>query len=217
MKLYFSLDVESSGPAPGLYSMLSLGLCVVGAYHKQFYRELKPITYRHKIEALKVGCLGLRCLEQIRRHDAHYNPESGDFSPRRVLHWLTTHGEPPLRVMCDLNNWVRAVAGSNRPVIVAAPAAFDCSFVNYYFAAFFDGTNPFGHSAEDINSFYRGAVGNPDAHVEDLKIPDTRNSPHNALEDALYQARCFETALAHLGIQTLGSTPERYEQQHVID
>lgn len=37
---YFSVDVETAGPVPGLYSMLSFGACVVGEPESSFYAEL---------------------------------------------------------------------------------------------------------------------------------------------------------------------------------
>ena len=43
-ELYFSVDIESAGPIPGVYSMLSLGACVVNDTSQTFYVELKPIT-----------------------------------------------------------------------------------------------------------------------------------------------------------------------------
>lgn len=198
-KLYFSADIEASGSVPGLYSMLSLGFCVVGAREKNFYRELKPITYRYKLEALKVGSLGLRCLEEIQKEDPRYDPKSKHFSPRCVLRYLTRNATPPYKAMCELNNWVRAIAGTNEPIIAAAPASFDVSFISYYFAQFFKGQNPFRHKSEDINSFYRGVSRNAYAHCKDLEIPDTRNPEHNALEDAMHQAKEFEHVLSLIG------------------
>ena len=51
--LYFSADVETDGPIPGPYSMLSFGIAVAGSFDGQtfrrpgrratFYRELRPI------------------------------------------------------------------------------------------------------------------------------------------------------------------------------
>ena len=61
--LYISADVETDGPIPGPYSMLSFGLAVVGSYDghhferrqagdETFYRELRPISERFQDEAL---------------------------------------------------------------------------------------------------------------------------------------------------------------------
>jgi hypothetical protein len=61
---YFSVDIESSGPIPGRYSMLSLGACVVGNPGESFYVELKPISADFVPEALKVSGLDLAVLER---------------------------------------------------------------------------------------------------------------------------------------------------------
>ena len=181
--------------------MLSFGLCVVGAPHKHFYRELKPITYRHNSEALKIACQGLRLLEDLKKRNPCYDPTKPEFNARCVFRQLTRNAEPPWRAMRDLNNWGLATAGIHKPIAAAAPTSFDCSFINYYFATFFTGKNPFGHSAEDINSFYRGVVGDPEAHTSDLKLPDARNPPHNALEDALHQEKEMRWSLEKVGYE----------------
>jgi hypothetical protein len=41
---YFSVDIESSGPIPGKYSMLSLGACAVDDPDVAFYVEFKPTS-----------------------------------------------------------------------------------------------------------------------------------------------------------------------------
>jgi ribonuclease T len=93
-----------------------------------------------------------------------------------------------------------ATSGSNGTkddealVFVGFNAAFDWSFVNYYFYQFF-GQNPFGFAALDIKSLYMGAA--------DCNWSDTRSSrmtealaprqigDHNALHDAIFQAELF--------------------------
>lgn len=41
---FISVDVETAGPIPSEFSMLSLGACVVGRRDEGFYMELKPIS-----------------------------------------------------------------------------------------------------------------------------------------------------------------------------
>ena len=41
---YFSVDIETAGPIPGKYSMLSIGACVVDDPSQSFYAELQPIN-----------------------------------------------------------------------------------------------------------------------------------------------------------------------------
>jgi hypothetical protein len=43
-EIFISVDIEASGPVPGIYSMLSLGACIVGNATERFYIELRPIN-----------------------------------------------------------------------------------------------------------------------------------------------------------------------------
>ncbi len=65
---YFSADIETDGPIPGPFSILSFALVYAGSYdgktfrrpndyRKTFYRELKPISENFQIEALEVNGL----------------------------------------------------------------------------------------------------------------------------------------------------------------
>jgi hypothetical protein len=66
--VYFSADVETDGPIPGPYSILSFALVYAGSfdghrfqrptsYEQVFYRELKPISSSFEPEALRVNRL----------------------------------------------------------------------------------------------------------------------------------------------------------------
>ena len=192
-KKYFSVDVETSGRIPGKYSMLSLGACVVGETSIQFYRELKPISTEFLPEAMKVSVLGLRCLEKLRTSE-EFDPNSSSFNPAKVLAILDEHGERPQQVMADFASWILQNSRGYKPVEAAAPIKFDGMFTAWYFNQFYPGENPFGHNGEDINSLYRGATGNPKDHISQLRIRGD-NLPHNALEDAILQAREMEEVL----------------------
>src|SRR5213594_1170875 len=57
--VYFSVDVEASGPVPGLYNLVSIGVVPVGRYEgiwrpedERFYVELKPISGGFDREAM---------------------------------------------------------------------------------------------------------------------------------------------------------------------
>src|SRR5271169_4844785 len=65
---YFSADVETDGPIPGPFSILSFALVYAGAfdgkhftppedYKRTFYRELKPISENFQPAALRVNGL----------------------------------------------------------------------------------------------------------------------------------------------------------------
>ena len=53
---YIMVDIESDGPIPGDYSMISIGAVVVDAnLDKTFYARLKPISEKYVPEALAVS------------------------------------------------------------------------------------------------------------------------------------------------------------------
>ncbi|BCQ39453.1 hypothetical protein ERHA54_20560 [Erwinia rhapontici] len=63
-EIYISVDVETSGPIPGEFSLLSIGACLVQDPLMSIYIELQPDSPRHDEEALKVSGLSLEYLQQ---------------------------------------------------------------------------------------------------------------------------------------------------------
>ena len=68
LDVYFSADVETDGPIPGPFSILSFALVFAGTfdgqrftvpqnYQQSFYRELKPISDDFEPDALRVNGL----------------------------------------------------------------------------------------------------------------------------------------------------------------
>ena len=122
-KKYISFDVEASGPTPGKYSMLSLGACIVGDTSVQFYREIKPISKNFVLEAMRVGALGLRCLDDLKGQE-EYDPKSKNFNPAKVLELLQEKGDAPEKVMAEYANWIKTNTAGFKPVEAAAPIKF---------------------------------------------------------------------------------------------
>lgn len=56
-ELYIAADVEADGPIPGPYSMISLGMSVVGKPEYTFYTEIKSISDDFIPQALEVSGL----------------------------------------------------------------------------------------------------------------------------------------------------------------
>jgi hypothetical protein len=209
-KMYFSLDVEASGKTPAKSSMLSLGAYLVGT-GETFYREIRPIhnprdAGTYELDAIRVGCSQLECLRDGKKYARkEFDPSKKNpyFDPRAVLEEIIAKGERPEKAMFDFGEWVKDRTGKGpnpgrtkyRAVAAAAPASFDCSYVNVYFDLFhYD--NPFGHTAEDINSLYRGLMENANAHIGQLKIGYKNPREHHALEDAKEQGKKMEYILA---------------------
>jgi hypothetical protein len=178
---YFSADVETDGPIPGPYSILSLALVYAGRFdgvHFErpqnfgltFYRELKPISESFEPEALVVNGL-----DRER---------------------LIVTGQAPSRVMSDASHWVRSIAGSNKPVLVAYPLSFDWSWLHWYFVRFSDSGSPFGYSrCFDIKTAVAVKTHLPIAKAGRAQLPQwlrsDRKHSHNALDDAIEQAEIF--------------------------
>lgn len=171
---YISVDVETAGPYPLRYSMLSIGACLVQDPQVGFYIELQPAT----MEALP-GALAI-C----------------DFSMAE----LAEKGAPPTEAMRRFARWVEQVTPPRtRPIFVALNAPFDWMFVNEYFHHYLS-YNPFGHSALDIKAFYMGltgvAWGRTSMRYLAARYLEGRKLTHNALQDARDQAEIFASILA---------------------
>lgn len=168
-EIFVSVDIESSGPIPGEYSMLSIGACLVDAPDTVFDRTLKPLNRNADPEALAVTGLTLEVLE--------------------------LSGMEPQQAMTEFGWWVSAACpGDAVPVFVGLNAPFDWSFVNYYFHRFC-GSNPFGFTALDIKAYYMGVTGSSwrdtRSSVMDSRLRPTERGNHNALQDCVYQAELF--------------------------
>jgi DNA polymerase III epsilon subunit-like protein len=171
---YISVDVETSGPYPGEYSLLAIGACVVDDPDKTFYVELKPVSDHATEEAIAIH--GLSLVE------------------------LAERGLEPAEAMNLFKDWLAAqTPAGQRPIFVGFNAAFDWMFVNDYFHRFL-GYNPFGHAALDIKSFYMGSAGVAWAETTMRYVSPRylthQHLTHQALRDALDQADIFYKMLA---------------------
>jgi len=168
-EIYICVDVETAGPIPGQYAMLSIGACLVEDTSTNFYVELKPDRSDYLNEALAISGLSLNSLME--------------------------HGIDPQIAMKAFADWVnRVVPKDSRAVFVALNAPFDWSFINDYFYRYL-GNNPFGHSALDIKAFYMGYAGvswceTSMKHISTFLLQE-KHLIHNALRDAQDQADIF--------------------------
>ncbi|MBN1485654.1 MAG: 3'-5' exonuclease [Chloroflexia bacterium] len=175
LEAFVSVDVETAGPHPSRYSMLSIGACLVADPERTFYVELQPIHAEALPQALAVTGLDM---ERLRRD-----------------------GLPPAEAMARFAEWLEdeVPASEQRPIFVAFNAPFDWMFVNDYFHRFL-GHNPFGFTALDIKAFYMGLTGVPwtETNMSSLsaRYLDHRQLSHHALRDAQDQAELFQKLLA---------------------
>lgn len=168
-EVLISVDIETSGPIPGEYSMLSIGACLVDDDQTCFEAKLKPISKNADPKALEVAGLSMEA--------------------------LLAHGEDPAVAMLRFSVWINEIAPQgSAAVFVGFNAAFDWSFVNYYFHRF-TGANPFGFTALDIKAYYMGAAGVPWGDTKSsrmaMRLHPRQIGDHDALHDAKYQAELF--------------------------
>jgi DNA polymerase III epsilon subunit-like protein len=174
-ELYVATDVEADGPIPGPYSMLSLGMAVVGRPDLSFYTELRPISDEFVPEALAVAGL----------------------DRERLLREAPTAEE----AMDAASRWVHGLRAHGRPVFLAAPAVWDGMFVHWYFVRF-AGKNPFGGtgSGVDLRSYWMGKTGcewsqtRKSTLIRQLGLAGLTHT-HHAGDDAVELAKIFEAAL----------------------
>lgn len=175
--VFISVDVETSGPNPSDFSMLSIGACLVDDPSLSFYVELKPVGDGFRQSALDVSGLTMEGL-------------------------AATGTEAPV-AMEQFATWVdRVVPDGHSALFVGFNAPFDWMFVEDYFQRYL-GRNPFGHSAVDVKAYYMGMTGSSWAetsmrHLAPRYLGGTPLS-HNALEDARAQARLFDAIRSEAG------------------
>ncbi len=167
---FISVDVETAGPTPGDYAMVSIGACPVDDPDRGFYIELKPDRDAVVESALAVSGLSMETLR--------------------------AEGTDPRQAMEEFAQWIRDVVPpqTHRPVFVGFNAVFDWMFVNEYFVRY-GIENPFGHGGLDIKSYYVGMMGSTweQTSMRHLSPKYLAGRPlsHNALGDARDQAELF--------------------------
>ena len=151
------VDIESDGPIPGDYSMISFGAVLVDTKLDQtFYGKLRPISEKWIPDALAVS----------------------GFSREETMAF-----EEPAKVMGDFQAWITEHS-KKKPMFFSDNNGFDWQFINWYFHHFL-GTNPFGHSSTNIGSLYKGLTKDMFVNFKDLrKTKHTHNPVDDAMGNA---------------------------------
>jgi len=190
MDAYFYADVETDGPIPGPYSMLSFALVYAGSFDGKtfrrptqreptFYIELRPISEAFQPEALAVNGLDRTA--------------------------LLRDGVDPTDAMNRASRWIRHMTGNARPVLTAYPLAFDWTWLYWYFVRFCEDGSPFRYShCFDIKTALAvkarlpiSASGRSQLREE---LRPVRNHTHHALDDAQEQAEIFANIFEWRGV-----------------
>jgi len=145
---YIMIDIESDGPIPGDYSMISFGAILIDEQlDKTFYGRLKPISDKYIPEALAVS--------------GHTREDTLSF-------------DDPAQVMTEFKEWMERTC-KDRPIFISDNNGFDFMFICWYFHHF-TGENPFGHSSQNLGSLFKGMEKNMSKSFKHLR--KTRHTHH---------------------------------------
>lgn len=177
-EVYVSTDVETDGPIPGPYSMLSFGSAA--------YLPDKTLlaTFSATLDTLP-GAVG--------------HPDTMAWWATQPHAWAAarTDTRAPEQVMVEYANWLDELPGL--PVFCAYPAGFDFTFV-YWYLIRFTGRSPFSHSALDIKTYAMALLGRGYRASTKRNMPmswfDPAPHTHVALDDAIEQGALLANMLA---------------------
>lgn len=169
--VYFSVDVETTGPVPSIGALLSVGIVT--------YREEEPHGWDSIYKVIKNRFL-------------HCDPATLSWwmtqDPQRWKE-ATELGENEHDIAHQLDDWIcDLVPNEKERCFVANPVAFDWPWINDLFLRHL-GRNPFGHRALCIRSMHYGLTtaewGGERSEWGDFEVKP--EIPHNALSDAMAQ------------------------------
>lgn len=159
---YFVVDVESDGPAPHLYSMVSFGAVVLDEkLDRTFYGKVRPISDLWIPEALAIS--------------GHSREETLLFPDPEIT-------------MRAFSNWVKTqTSKGTRAQLVSDNNGYDFMFVAYYLWRF-TGECVFGHSSRNLSDLYRGMQRRMKSSFKGLR---KRKHDHHPVNDAVGNAEAM--------------------------
>jgi DNA polymerase III alpha subunit (gram-positive type) len=154
---WIMIDVESDGPIPGDYSMVSFGAVIVdNDLDKFFYGATKPISDKWIPEALSISNISRE------QHEQHNDPAG---------------------VMESFKDWIEEHS-IGRPLFISDNNGYDYMFMHWYFIHFL-GKDPFGHSSTNLGSLWKGMIKNTYRNFKHLrKTKHTHNPVDDAMGNA---------------------------------
>lgn len=172
-EIYVSTDVETDGPIPGVYSMLSFA----------------SAAYLPDKQLIGTFSANLATLPGAVTH-----PKTMEWWQNQPEAWTAcrTDLQSPEVALQNYLLWLKALPGL--PVFVAYPAAFDFMFI-YWYLIRFTGESPFSHSALDIKTYAMAMLKKPYRRSTKENMPtrwfDPFSHTHLALDDAIEQGALF--------------------------
>ena len=183
-EIYVSTDVESDGPIPGVYSMLSFGSVAL------LPDKTIVDTFSANLETLP---------------QAEQDEDTMDWWKNQPEAWEACRREQlkPAEAMKAYAAWLNNLPG--RPVFVGYPASFDFMFIAWYLNKFAD-ENPFSFVALDVKTLAFSLLDIDFLDVYKSRMPrrwfDENAKSHVALADAHEQGLLFCNILSEMRQRT---------------
>ena len=113
----------------------------------------------------------------------------------RVRAWFETNGTPPRAALEQLDAWLRAEVGPNRPVIIGSPVTFDFMWLYWYWWRLMNTMPVFGFSGLDLRSYFMGSHGVGFLGTGKQRYlrhyPNEHSHTHDPLDDARQQGQIW--------------------------
>lgn len=166
------IDVESDGPCPGLYNMISFALVSLADPARGFLGHVAPILDHG-------GIAQARAVSAV------------SFEKQRTF-------PKPEAVMDEARIWLDDLTSGKRPIFWSDNPAFDWQFWNWYCHRFL-GANPAGFSARRIGDLDAGRRGEP-LNTNGWKKRRLTPHTHNPLDDARGNAEALRWILSQMDV-----------------
>ena len=171
---YISVDIETDGPIPWPYSMISLGACVLTL------EDGILDTFEVNIKPLEGG---------------QQDPKTMDWWAGKTEAWdyAQKDQKTPEQAMSAFRHFISSSAG-RKPVLIQFPDGFDFMFL-YWYLITFGGQSPFSFSAFGMKTAASLILDKPYRQCSKRNFPkrwfgDTPHT-HKALDDAIGQGEMF--------------------------
>lgn len=217
--IWVSVDVETTGPFPGMGELCSIGAV---AYHgdtleelDQLYIRVDPASRFDKLlvprgftrqQALDSWLWGGDTRQWWEQQEAEVLAEA--LYPDRPRMSFPVAGR-------TLHDWLRGLPG--KPVFVAHPAGFDWAWINYLLLAnhLLPGmsvmeANPFGYRPACLRALSWAQGDGTEWSVDRASLPEFHHEsevPHHALHDAIAQGKTMVKVLQAIRVRSLGVPP----------
>lgn len=179
-EIFVSIDIETTGPVPGLYSMISLGAAAFTAVN-----GLDSVsTFQANLKELPEADDG-----------SHRDDDTMDWWASHMDAWEAARKEPEEieAVMNSFRLWIESLGPNVVPVYY--PSGYDLPFISYYSQRFL-GKVFLTHRAIDLQTLAWSMLGSPfvknsrqSAYPKEWLV--TNKHKHRAVDDAVAQGQMF--------------------------